>query len=123
MFDLARDQKFSVVDFEQIPESDWVSFPAGTSHWTSGFAIPRLVTDADYVVSTCCLKTHGFGGVFTMSLKLAVGLTPKPIRRSHARVSRHAPHDCRAQHRVPAQPDRARRRRGVHRRRAVDAAN
>jgi uncharacterized protein (DUF362 family) len=32
-------------------------------------------------VSTCCLKTHGFGGVFTMSLKLAVGLTPKTIRR------------------------------------------
>ena len=32
-------------------------------------------------MSTCCLKTHGFGGVFTMSLKLAVGLTPKPIRR------------------------------------------
>jgi uncharacterized protein (DUF362 family) len=82
VFDLARDQKFSVVDFEQLPESDWVSFPAGTSHWTSGFAIPRLVVDADYVVSTCCLKTHGFGGVFTMSLKLAVGLTPKPIRRS-----------------------------------------
>jgi len=41
-----------------------------------------LVTEAEYVVSTCCLKTHGFGGVFTMSLKLAVGLTPKPIRRS-----------------------------------------
>jgi uncharacterized protein (DUF362 family) len=82
VFDLARDQRFSVVDFEQIPEADWVSFPAGTSHWTSGFAIPRLVADADYVVSTCCLKTHGFGGVFTMSLKLAVGLTPKPIRRS-----------------------------------------
>ncbi len=82
VFDLARDQKFAVVDFEQIAESDWVSFPAGTSHWTSGFAIPRLVVDADYLVSTCCLKTHGFGGVFTMSLKLAVGLTPKPIRRS-----------------------------------------
>ncbi len=82
VFDLARDQKFSVVDFEQIPETDWMSFPAGTSHWPSGFAIPRLVANADYVVSTCCLKTHGFGGVFTMSLKLAVGLTPKPIRRS-----------------------------------------
>jgi uncharacterized protein (DUF362 family) len=32
-------------------------------------------------VSTCCLKTHGFGGVFTMSLKLAVGLTPRAVRR------------------------------------------
>jgi len=32
-------------------------------------------------VSTCCLKTHGFGGVFTMSLKLAVGLTHRSVRR------------------------------------------
>jgi uncharacterized protein (DUF362 family) len=29
------------------------------------------------VVTTCCLKTHGFGGVFTMSLKLSVGVTRK----------------------------------------------
>ena len=66
---------------EEIPESDWIPFgPAGT-HWPEGFHLPRLITEAEYVVATCCLKTHGFGGVFTMSLKLAVGLTPKPIRR------------------------------------------
>jgi len=81
VFDLARDARFDVVDFEQITEKDWVSFPAGSSHWTDGFALPRLIVDSEYTVSTCCLKTHGFGGVFTMSLKLAVGLTPKPIRR------------------------------------------
>jgi uncharacterized protein (DUF362 family) len=40
-----------------------------------------MVTDAEYLVSSCCLKTHGSGGVFTMSLKLAVGLTPRAIRR------------------------------------------
>jgi uncharacterized protein (DUF362 family) len=39
------------------------------------------VVESEYLVSTCCLKTHGSGGVFTMSLKLSVGLTPKPIRR------------------------------------------
>ena len=43
--------------------------------------MPRLVVDSEYMVSTCCLKTHGFGGVFSMSLKLSVGLTPKQIRR------------------------------------------
>ncbi len=81
IFDLARDLRFGVVNFEEIPESDWVPFgPAGT-HWPDGFHLPRLVTEAEYLVSTCCLKTHGSGGVFTMSLKLAVGLTPKPIRR------------------------------------------
>jgi len=35
------------------------------------------VLDSKCIVSTCCLKTHGFGGVFTMSLKLSVGFTHK----------------------------------------------
>jgi len=78
--DLARDLRFDVVNYEEIPESDWVAFgPAGT-HWPDGFHLPRLIVDSEYTVSTCCLKTHGSGGVFSMSLKLSVGLTPKPIR-------------------------------------------
>jgi uncharacterized protein (DUF362 family) len=82
VFDLARDLRFDIVDYEQIAERDWVAFkPAGT-HWPDGFHLPRLIVDSEYTVSTCCLKTHGFGGVFTMSLKLSVGLTPKPIRRT-----------------------------------------
>lgn len=80
-FDLARDLRFEVVDLEQTADADWVRFgPAGTN-WPEGFALPRLFVDSDYTVSTCCLKTHAYGGVFTMSLKLAVGLTPKSIRR------------------------------------------
>lgn len=80
-FDLARDLRFDVVNFEEMAETDWVLVPSNGSHWPDGYHIPRLVADAEYMVSTCCLKTHGFGGVFTMSLKLSVGLTPKPIRR------------------------------------------
>jgi uncharacterized protein (DUF362 family) len=82
IFDLARDLRFDVVDFEKINDDDWTPFSPTGSHWPDGFALPRLVTHADYLVSTCCLKTHGSGGVFTMSLKLAVGLTPKKIRRT-----------------------------------------
>jgi uncharacterized protein (DUF362 family) len=82
VFDLAREQRFDVVNFDEIPESDWLPFGAAGTHWPEGFHLPRLVVDSEYVVSTCCLKTHGFGGVFTMSLKLSVGLTPKPIRRT-----------------------------------------
>jgi len=79
--DLARDHGFGVVSFDDLPESDWAFFnPAGT-HWAEGYHLPRMVTDAEYLVSACCLKTHGSGGVFTMSLKLAVGLTPRAIRR------------------------------------------
>ena len=79
-FDLAREHRFDVVDYEQIAENDWIAFPS--EHWPQGYSLPRHVVEADYNVSTCCLKTHGFGGVFTMSLKLSVGLTPKSIRRT-----------------------------------------
>lgn len=79
-FDLAREHRFEVVDYEQIAEHDWIAFPS--QHWPRGYSLPRHVVEADYNVSTCCLKTHGFGGVFTMSLKLSVGLTPKSIRRT-----------------------------------------
>jgi uncharacterized protein (DUF362 family) len=78
-FDLARDLRFGIVDFEQIDEAQWVQFAA--NHWPDGFYLPRLIVDSEYTVSTCCLKTHQHGGVFTMSLKLSVGLTPKTIRR------------------------------------------
>ena len=82
VFDLARQLDFAVVNFEEIPASDWVAFGPQGTHWPDGFHLPRLVTGAEYLVSTCCLKTHGYGGVFSMSLKLSVGLTPKPIRRT-----------------------------------------
>jgi uncharacterized protein (DUF362 family) len=35
-----------------------------------------MLADAECVVQTCCLKTHGFGGHFTMSLKNSVGFVP-----------------------------------------------
>lgn len=79
--DLASDHGFGVVDFDQLPDSGWAHFSPPGTHWPEGFHLPRLVTDAEYLVSACCLKTHGSGGVFTMSLKLAVGLTPRVIRR------------------------------------------
>jgi uncharacterized protein (DUF362 family) len=80
--DLASTLHFDIVNFDELPDSDWRLFGARGTHWPEGYHLPRLVTDAEYLVSTCCLKTHGYGGVFTMSLKLAVGLTPRPIRRS-----------------------------------------
>jgi len=79
--DLGRDHGFGVVDFDQLPDADWAFFSPPGTHWPEGFHLPRMVTDAEYLVSACCLKTHGSGGVFTMSLKLAVGLTPRAIRR------------------------------------------
>ena len=81
VFDLAREMKASIVNFEDLADADWVPVtPAGT-HWTSQLYVPRLIAQAPYLVSTCCLKTHGFGGVYSMSIKLAVGMTPKRLMR------------------------------------------
>ena len=78
---LAQELGFEIVNFEDLGPDGWKHFNPPGSHWQNGFDIPRLLADAEYVVSTCCLKTHGFGGVFTMSLKLSVGATPKSLMR------------------------------------------
>ncbi len=46
---------------------------------SEGFYLPKVLLDADIVVQTCCLKTHRFGGHFTMSLKNSVGLVAKTV--------------------------------------------
>jgi uncharacterized protein (DUF362 family) len=79
--EMGRQLGFEVVDYDTIADSDWVRFGPEGTHWPDGFAVPRHVVEAEYNVATCCLKTHAFGGVFTMALKLAVGLTPRAIRR------------------------------------------
>jgi len=45
--------------------------------WRNGFDVARPVMDSNGIVTTCCLKTHAYGGVFTMALKLSVGMTRK----------------------------------------------
>lgn len=95
IFDLARDSEFSIVNFDEMPESDWVHFPSAGTHWPEGYYLPRQAVNAEYLVSTCCLKTHGYGGVFTMSLKLAVGLTPKRINGANPRRTMHRSPDMR----------------------------
>ena len=81
VLDLADEIGFGVVAYDEIPDNDWIHFSPSGTHWPEGFHLPRHVVESEFNVSTCCLKTHGSGGVFTMSLKLSVGLTPKPIRR------------------------------------------
>ncbi|MHB8880735.1 MAG: DUF362 domain-containing protein [Thermodesulfovibrionales bacterium] len=73
--DLCRGLGAGLINFDELPAGDWVRIKPDGGHWNNGFDIARPVAEADCVVATCCLKTHGFGGVFTMSLKLAVGMT------------------------------------------------
>jgi len=65
-----------IIDFDELGTNDWVEFKPGDSHWQNGFRIARPIIESECLISTCCLKTHQFGGVFTLSLKLHVGVVP-----------------------------------------------
>lgn len=75
--EICRAHGVKLINFDELPEDQWVKVKPGKSHWNDGFLVARPVRDAECVVSTCCLKTHQYGGVFTMSLKLSVGITHK----------------------------------------------
>jgi uncharacterized protein (DUF362 family) len=66
----------TVIDFDGLDQKDWVLFTPKMSSWPNGFRIARPILDAECLISTCCLKTHQFGGIFTLSLKLHVGVVP-----------------------------------------------
>jgi uncharacterized protein (DUF362 family) len=73
---LLEEKDVKIIDFDDLKERDWVEFQPENSHWPNGFRIARPVLEAECLIATCCLKTHQFGGVFTMSLKLHVGVVP-----------------------------------------------
>lgn len=65
-----------VINFDDLKEKDWVHVNPKDTHWQDGFRVARPILESECLVSTCCLKTHQYGGVFTMSLKLHVGVVP-----------------------------------------------
>jgi len=77
IYELAESYGVEVINFDELKDTQWIKFKPEGSHWLNGFKVAEPVIKADSVVSTCCLKTHRFGGVFTMSLKLSVGIVKK----------------------------------------------
>ena len=77
IYDICKKLNVGLINFEEMPSDQWVKIKPKDSHWNNGFYVAKPVIDAECIVSTCCLKTHGYGGVFTMSLKLSVGVTHK----------------------------------------------
>ncbi len=76
VFRMAKELGFDVLDLQAMPEDGWVLVKPKDSHWKDGFLFPKIYREAESVVLTCCLKTHQFGGHFTLSLKCAVGMVP-----------------------------------------------
>jgi uncharacterized protein (DUF362 family) len=77
IFRMANELGFETVVFDDLDASGWEMMQIAGSHWQKGFAVARPVLEADGVVQTCCLKTHRYGGHFTMSLKNSVGMVAK----------------------------------------------
>lgn len=78
-FRMGDELGFDTVVFDELDEADWMVVNPPGSHWRQGFALPLPVMEADGVVQACCLKTHQFGGHFTLSLKNSVGLAAKRV--------------------------------------------
>ncbi len=74
---LCQEHGAQLINFEDLPQDQWVRIKPEDCHWRAGFDIARSVLNAEAVVTTCCLKTHGYGAVFTMSLKVSVGMVHK----------------------------------------------
>ncbi len=76
---LSRELGFNAVVLDDVSKEDWIKVEKGETHWLRGFYMAKVFHDADKVVQTCCLKTHRFGGHFTLSLKNSVGLVAKKV--------------------------------------------
>lgn len=72
LFQLAKELGLSVIDFDSGP---WMGVKLGPeAEWWKQVAYTAALKEFDKIVYIPCLKTHFLAG-FTMSLKLAVGLT------------------------------------------------
>jgi uncharacterized protein (DUF362 family) len=66
-----------IIVLDELPASGWGHIPGEGTHWRTGFFLPERLLSSGAVVQTCCLKTHRFGGHFTLSLKNSVGMVAK----------------------------------------------
>jgi uncharacterized protein (DUF362 family) len=83
IFTLSEQLGFKVVVLDDEPIERWAHVERGGTHWLRGFYLSKVVLESDVVIQTCCLKTHGYGGHFTMSLKNSVGLVAKKVPGGH----------------------------------------
>jgi len=74
---LAREMGFDVINLQELGPEGWVHLEPEDSHWEHGFHFARAYLEAESIVQTCCLKTHAYGGHFTLSLKNSVGMVPR----------------------------------------------
>jgi uncharacterized protein (DUF362 family) len=77
VFTQAQQLGYRAVVLDETPEEGWSEERLPGGHWSRGVLFPKLLQEADLLVQTCCLKTHRYGGHFTLSLKNSVGMFAK----------------------------------------------
>lgn len=77
VFDLAHELGFQALVFDELGAEDWVMIEPPDSHWQKGFPFARPCLETEALIQACCLKTHQYGGQFTLSLKNSVGMVAK----------------------------------------------
>jgi uncharacterized protein (DUF362 family) len=83
IFALGEQLGIKVVVLDEEPAERWTHIERSGTHWLRGFYLAKVFAETDLVIQTCCLKTHRFGGHFTMSLKNSVGLVAKKVPGGH----------------------------------------
>ena len=77
VFKLAKELGFEALVLDELGVADWVRINPSGSHWKQGFMFAKPCLESGALVQTCCLKTHRYGGHFTLSLKNSVGMVAK----------------------------------------------
>ncbi len=77
ILELAEELDFQIINLAEVGVEEYIHIRPEDSYWKDGFLFAKIYHDAEFIVETCCLKTHQYGGHFTLSLKNAVGLVPK----------------------------------------------
>ena len=83
VFEQADELGYDAIVLDELESDDWTLIETPDDHWSQGFPVPRMMLDAGALVNACCLKTHRFGGHFTLALKNSVGYVAKRIGAGH----------------------------------------
>lgn len=77
IIDMCKDLGVLYKVLDDFKKEDYVHINREDDHWSRGYLYAKDFHDSDAIIQTCCLKTHQYGGHFTLSLKNSVGMVAK----------------------------------------------
>ena len=76
---MSKELDFDAMVLDELTADYWRMMTLPGMHWEEGFPMPVPCLLSGALVQTCCLKTHRYGGHFTMSLKNSVGMVANQL--------------------------------------------